>query len=193
MSQLFRQSLAGLKVLIAFTIILGLAYPLLVTGIGKIIAPGRADGSSLTVHGKVVGSSLIGQSFSGRQWFTGRPSAAGDGYDAMSSGGSNLAANSPELRQTIEHRRITIAKLNGVRPDQVPPDAVTASGSGLDPDISPAYAAIQVERVAKVRGLSATSVRDLVDEHTQGRTFGFLGEPRVNVLELNAALVQLHR
>ncbi|QDP97391.1 potassium-transporting ATPase subunit KdpC [Microlunatus elymi] len=188
MSQLLRQSLAGLKVLIAFTIVLGLAYPLLITGIGKVVAPGQADGSPITVQDKVVGSSLIGQPFGGKQWFWSRPSLAGDGYDSMSSGGSNLAANSPQLATTIQLRRAQIAKANRVRPDQVPPDAVTASGSGLDPDISPAYAAIQVGRVAAARGLSPAQVRELVAEHTQGRTLGFLGEPRVNVLELNAAL-----
>ena len=125
------------------------------------------------------------------EWFAGRPSAAGDGYDAMSSGGSNLAADSPELQQQIDERRTEIAAANGVDPAAVPADAVTASGSGLDPDISPAYALLQVNRVAAARGLPAQQVNDLVESHIQGRTLGFIGEERVNVLELNLALDQL--
>lgn len=192
MVQLFRQSLAGLKLLIILTVLLGALYPLAVTGIGTLVAHHQATGSPVVVDGKVVGSSLIGQQFTGTQWFWPRPSAAGDdGYDATSSGGSNLAAGSPELLQQVEQRRRQIARVNGVRPDQVPPDAVTASASGLDPHISPAYAAIQVDRVAAARGLDPAVVRRLVAEHTQGRTLGFLGEPRVNVLELNAALARL--
>lgn len=194
MTQLLRQSFAGLKLLIVFTIVLGVLYPLVVTGIGTLIAPHQAGGSVITVHGKVVGSSLLGQRFIGDRWFWPRPSAAGDdGYDATASGGSNLAANSPELVAQIRQRRLEIARADGVRADQVPPDAVTASGSGLDPHISPAYAAIQVGRVATARGLTPTRVRELISEHTQGRTLGFLGEPRVNVVELNLALAGVVR
>lgn len=191
MSQLIRQSLVGLKILIAFTIVLGLAYPLVITGIGRLVAPQQAAGSPAVVDGRPVGSTLIGQPFGSARWFWSRPSAAGGGYDPMSSGGSNLAANSSELRSQIQQRRARIARADGVRPDLVPADAVTASGSGLDPDISPAYAAIQVQRVARARWLPAATVRRLVAAHTQGRVLGFLGEPRVNVLELNEALQSL--
>jgi K+-transporting ATPase ATPase C chain len=191
MSAVIRQSLVGFKVLLLFTVLLGLGYPLLITGIGRLVAPDQATGSAVTLNDRRIGSALIGQPFSGDQWFWSRPSAAGNGYDARSSGGSNLAANSPELRRQIERRRALIAAADHVRPDQVPADAMTASGSGLDPDISPAYAAIQVDRVAGARRLPAATVRQLVADHTQGRAWGFLGEPRVNVLELNAALQQL--
>jgi K+-transporting ATPase ATPase C chain len=189
MSTLIRQSLVGLKIMIAFTVVLGLAYPLLITGVGRLVAPDQAAGSPVTVNGRQVGSASIGQPFSGDRWFWSRPSATG--YAGTASGGSNLAANSPQLRRQIEQRRIAIARADGVRPDQVPADAVTASGSGLDPDISPAYAAIQVDRVARARQLPAATVRQLVGDHTEGRVLGFLGEPRVNVLELNRALQRL--
>ena len=141
--------------------------------------------------GRVVGSALIGQSFRPTQWFQGRPSAAGTGYDAMSSGASNLAADNPELVSAVEQRRATIASQDGVAPALVPPDALTASGSGLDPDISPQYAAIQAARVAKARGLPVDVVRQVLAQHTRGRDLGFLGEPRVNVLEVNLALESL--
>jgi K+-transporting ATPase ATPase C chain len=190
MSTLIRQSVVGLKIMIVFTIVLGLAYPLLITGIGRLVAPHQAAGSPVVVDGRSVGSALIGQPFAGDRWFWSRPSAAGDGYDATASGGSNLAANSTELRRQIDRRRTAIARADGVRPQAVPADAVTASGSGLDPDISPAYAAIQVDRVARARQLPAAFVRHLVETHTTGRVLGFLGEPRVNVLELNLALQQ---
>jgi len=188
MSTLIRQSIVGLKIMIAFTIVLGLAYPLLITGLGRVIAPHQAAGSPVAADGRQVGSALIGQPFSSDRWFWSRPSAAGNGYDATASGGSNLAANSPVLRRQIQQRRAAVARADGVRPDQVPADAVTASGSGLDPDISPAYAAIQVDRVAHARQLPVAAVRQLVRTHTEGRVLGFLGEPRVNVLELNQAL-----
>ncbi len=139
----------------------------------------------------MVGSSSIGQQFDGPTWFHGRPSAAGDGYDAMSSGGSNLAADSPELLELVTERRAAIAAEDGVPPSAVPADAVTASASGLDPDISPAYAQLQVDRVAAARRLSVDQVRELVDAHTKGRILGFIGEERVNVLQLNLALQRL--
>jgi len=187
-----RQLLVALRLLLAMTVVLGIGYPAIVLGLGQLVAPAAANGSLITgPDGQVVGSSLIGQDFVGDEWFTGRPSAAGDGYDAMSSGGSNLAADSPELQQQINDRRTEIAAANGVDPATVPADAVTASGSGLDPDISPAYALLQVDRVAAVRGLPAQQVNDLVQLHIQGRTLGFIGEERVNVLELNLALAQL--
>jgi len=192
-----RQALVALRFLLAITVIVGIAYPLLILGIGQLATKGAANGSLVTDNtGTVVGSKLIGQRFDGpqinsAQWFAGRPSAAGDGYDAMSSGGSNLAADSPDLLDLVNQRRAQIAADDGVHPADVPLDAVTASGSGLDPDISPAYAEIQANRVAAARGLSAEQVRVLVQAHTQGRALGFIGEERVNVLELNLALQQL--
>jgi len=187
-----RQALVALRFLLAMIIILGIAYPLLVFGIGQLAANNSANGSLVADDsGTVVGSELIGQQFDGPDWFAGRPSAAGDGYDAMSSGGSNLAADSPDLLALVEQRRAQIAADNGVDPSEVPPDALTASASGLDPDISPAYAQLQVNRVATARGLSVDQVRDLVQAHTDGRALGFIGEERVNVLDLNLALERL--
>ncbi|WP_084614830.1 potassium-transporting ATPase subunit KdpC [Nakamurella lactea] len=186
-----RQLLIAVRVMVTLTVILGIAYPAVVLGIGRLM-PTASDGSWVKDSaGRVVGSALIGQQFEGDQWFIGRPSAAGDGYDAMSSGGSNLAANSPKLTAEIEQRRAEIAASNGVDPSQVPADAVTASASGLDPDISPAYAEIQVRRVATARHLSEVTVRQLVTDNTSGRSLGFLGEPRVNVLRVNLALEEL--
>lgn len=190
-SGLIRQSWAGLRVLLLFTVLLGVAYPLVVTGIAQVTLGDRADGSLVSHDGEVVGSSLIGQPFDGEEWFHPRPSAAGDGYDTLASSGSNLGPESAELLATVEERRAAVAEENGVDPAEVPPDAVTASGSGLDPHISPAYADLQVDRVAQARGLDPAEVQRLVDEHTQGRTLGFLGGERVNVLELNLALEDL--
>jgi potassium-transporting ATPase KdpC subunit len=181
-----RQTLAGLRVLLALTVVFGLAYPLLMTGVGQVVFHGQANGSLVRLQGKDVGSSLIGQEFTGDQWFHPRSSAGG--YDALASGGSNLGPNSPDLTKAVDAARAAIAKEDGVVPADVPPDAVTSSGSGLDPDISPAYADIQVARVAQARGLGVDRVQQLVDDHTQSRNLGFLGEPRVNVLELNLAL-----
>jgi len=183
---MLRQSLAGLALLLAFTVLFGLGYPLLMTGVGQVAFHDQANGSMVQVQGKDVGSSLIGQEFKGAQWFQSRSSAAS--YDALASGGTNLGPNSPDLLKAVEKARAKIALQNGVSPTEVPPDAVTSSGSGLDPHISPAYADLQVDRVAKARGMSAADVQQLVDAHTQGRILGFLGEPRVNVLELNLAL-----
>jgi K+-transporting ATPase ATPase C chain len=185
-----RQSVASLRVLVVLTVVVGLAYPLVVYGVGRLV-PGRADGSMLEVRGSVVGSTLIGQPFSGDEWFVPRPSAAGAGYDPRASGASNLGPNNPTLLATVEARVREVAQREGVDPSAVPADAVTASGSGLDPDISPAYAALQVPRVARARGLDEATVRRLVADATTGRDLGFLGEPRVNVLRLNAALALL--
>jgi K+-transporting ATPase ATPase C chain len=183
-----RQSLAGLRLLVAFTVVFGLGYPLLMTGVGQVAFHDQANGSMVQVAGKDVGSSLIGQEFKGAQWFHSRPSAAS--YDGLASGGTNLGPNSPELVKAIAAARAQIAKQDGVAPADVPPDAVTSSASGLDPDISPAYADIQVARVARERGMTTAEVQSLVDAHTQGRILGFLGEARVNVLELNLALAE---
>jgi K+-transporting ATPase ATPase C chain len=185
---LLRHSLAGLALLLAFTVVFGLGYPLLMTGVGQLAFPDQANGSLVQVDGRDVGSSLIGQDFTGDEWFHSRASAAA--YDALASGGTNLGPNSPVLLRAVRQARAQVARDNGVDPSRVPPDAVTTSASGLDPHISPAYADLQVARVARARGLSVALVQRLVDEHTQGRTLGFLGEPRVDVLELNVALAQ---
>lgn len=186
MPESVRQLLTALKTVLVLTVVLGVLYPLLVLGLGRLGLSHRADGSLITVDGQVVGSRLIGQAFDGDQWFQPRPSASD--YDAQASGGSNTGPNDPELVTAIAERRATIARRDGVPPAEVPADAVTASASGLDPFISPAYAELQVDRVARIRGVPADRVRLLVQQHTTGRTLGFLGEPRVNVVELNLAL-----
>jgi K+-transporting ATPase ATPase C chain len=183
----------SLRALLVLTLVLGVAYPFSVLVVGQLAFHDKANGSLLTVDGAVMGSRLIGQSFAGDEWFHSRPSAAGDGYDALASGASNLAATSEELLQLVEERRAEAEKANGTDPSLVPADALTASGSGLDPHISPEYAQQQVARVAAARGLDEMLVKLLVDEHTSGRWLGFLGEPTVNVLELNVALLELTR
>lgn len=192
--------LAGLRALLVLTVLSGVLYPLLITGVGAVAFPGRRDGSPVRLGGRVVGSSLLGQSFSGRggaplpQWFQPRPSAGG--YDAMNSGPSNLGPASRRLLRAVRARRTAVAAFDSVPghpvlPSGVPADAVTASGSGLDPDISPAYAREQVYRVARARHLPVALVRALVARFVQGRSLGFLGEPRVDVLQLNLALARL--
>ena len=184
-----RQTWAALRMLIVMTAVVGLAYPLAMTGLAQVAFPGRADGSIVEQDGNAVGSSLIGQSFDGNPgYFQSRPSAAGDGYDPMASSASNLGPEHPDLVAAIEERRQAAADLDGTDPDQVAPDALLASGSGLDPHISPAYAEQQVPRIARERDLSEAAVHQLVDENTTGRLLGFLGEPHVNVLLLNLAL-----
>ena len=188
--QLARLSLAGLRLLLVFTVVLGLAYPLAMVGLARLV-PGRADGSLISsagADGQVIGSRLIGQPFTGDGWFLPRPSVAGDGYDPMASGASNLGPNNADLAATIHDRIAQVAAREGVDVAAVPPDAVTASASGLDPDISPQYARLQVARVARARDLPVADVAALVEEHVRGRQLGFIGEPRVNVLELNLAL-----
>ena len=178
--------------LLLLTALVGLAYPLVMTGFAQVAFPGRADGSLVKQDGKVVGSKLIGQSFSGSpQYFQSRPSAAGDGYDPLASSASNLGPENKDLVKAIEDRRTAAAALDGTDPTAVAPDALLASASGLDAYISPLYAAQQVERVARERGLDAATVRNLVDRYTAGRVLGFLGEPGVNVLTLNLALDRL--
>jgi len=189
MTGLRRQLVPALVAFLAFTVLLGLLYPLAVTGIAQVVFPSRADGSLIERGGDVVGSRLIGQPFDGAEYFHPRPSAAGDGYDAMSSSASNLGPSNPELLQEIAARIREYRQGNGLSPTQpVPLDAVTASGSGLDPGISPANARLQAPRVARARGIPIEEVMALVRQHTDGRSLGFLGERRVNVLALNLAL-----
>lgn len=183
------------RAMLAFTLVLGLGYTLLITGIGQLVLPWQANGSPVTdSQGDVVGSALIGQSFTDAEgaplaeYFQSRPSAAGDGYDGGASSGSNWGPENDELIAAIEERRASISSLDGVEVDEIPADAVTASASGLDPHISPAYALLQAPRIAEARGIPESDVRTLVEQHIQQRDLGYLGEPRVNVLELNLAL-----
>lgn len=194
-----RQIGAALRALIILTAILGIAYPLVMTGFAQVMFHDKANGSLVTRNGdatsdarKAVGSELLGQNFDGRRWFHPRPSAAGDtGYDGLSSGASNLGPNSPELKRQIADRRAAIAKEDDVAPAAVPPDALTAGGSGLDPDISPAYARIQINRVAAANHLDRATVARLVRRNTAGRDAGFIGDPHVNVLRLNIGVEKL--
>lgn len=194
-ASLLRQHLAALRSLAVLTAILGLAYPLAVTAVGQAAFSDRADGSLVSQGGTVVGSSLLGQHFLDSddaplpEWFQSRPSAGG--YDPLASGASNLGPENAELVATIEDRRAEVAAFNGVGLETVPPDALTASGSGLDPHISPDNAYLQVRRVAAARDLDVTEVRRLVTDHVEGRDLGVIGAPKVNVLLLNLALDRL--
>jgi K+-transporting ATPase ATPase C chain len=193
---------AGLRALLVLTLVTGVIYPLVVTGIAQGLFPGKANGSEIRADGKVVGSSLIGQQGYSLDYFQPRP-ANGLGensintqYKLILSGATNLSADNDKLVKSVEEARVKVVEDNSsadhkVKPSQVPADAVTSSGSGLDPDISPAYADLQVHRVAERNGLTVAQVQKLVDDHTEGRTLGFIGEPRVNVLELNIALKDL--
>ncbi len=188
---LLKQIKISLITTVLFTVLCGLAYPLVVTGVGQVLFPGKANGSLIQKNGKVVGSELIGQPFSDPKYFWGRPSATSPyPYDAGSSSGSNLGPLNPALFDAVKKRISDLKGADSTNTQPIPADLVTASGSGLDPHISLAAAQYQLNRVAKARGMSAASVQALVDKDTEGRQFGFLGEPRVNVLELNLALDQ---
>ncbi|MBV9582686.1 MAG: potassium-transporting ATPase subunit KdpC [Chloroflexi bacterium] len=181
----------GVIITLVLTVVCGGVYPLVMTGLAQVLFANQANGTLVRDSGgNVVGSTLIAQNFTQPQYFHPRPSAAGsDGYDPTSSGASNLGPTNPMLQQTIADRASAYRQENGLSDDvPLPADAVTASASGLDPDISPANAQLQVARVGQARGLSNAQVQSLVDQHTQGRTLWILGEPRVNVLELNLAL-----
>ena len=179
----------ALILLIVLTVLTGVIYPAIVTGIAQLVFPRQANGSLIVKDGKVIGSALIGQPFDDPKYFWGRPSATSPfGYNAASSSGSNLSPTNPALIKGVQERVDALRAADPGNTAPVPVDLVTASGSGLDPHISPAAALYQVNRVAKARKLDPAAVRDLVERHTEGRQFGFLGEPRVNVLALNLAL-----
>ncbi|MER6692617.1 potassium-transporting ATPase subunit C [Streptomyces minutiscleroticus] len=205
---------AGLRALLVLTLVCGVVYPLVVTGIAQGLFPGRANGSEIEADGEVVGSSLIGQSYTlplkegqktpepDLKWFQGRPAnglgtnSVNTQYRLVLSGATNRSADDEELIQWVKDAKAAVIRDNSVggytvEPSEVPADAVTSSGSGLDPDISPQYAHLQVHRVAQRNGLPVEQVEQLVDAHTESRTLGFIGEPRVNVLELNIALKDL--
>ncbi|MFI8948974.1 potassium-transporting ATPase subunit C [Streptomyces sp. NPDC053750] len=205
---------AGLRALLVLTVVTGIVYPLVITGIAQGLFPGKANGSEIKADGRVVGSSLIGQSYNlplkkGQEtpepdlkWFQGRPqnglgtNSVNTQYELILSGATNRSADNAELVQWVKDAKAAVVKDNSVAgytvdPSDVPADAVTSSGSGLDPAISPQYADLQVHRVAERNGLPVARVQRLVDEHTESRTLGFIGEPRVNVLPLNIALREL--
>ncbi len=196
-SPLFRQTWTAIRALLILTVVLGLVYPLVITLVGQVALNNNANGQLVRVDGEVVGSAIIGQSFTDAdgaalpEWFQSRPSAAGAGYDGAASGGSNYGPENEDLIAAIGDRQSAIEDLDGVSVDQIPADAVTASGSGLDPHISPEYALLQVPRVAEARGLPEADVRALVEAHIQGPDLGYLGAPTVNVLLLNIALAEL--
>ena len=180
--------------LIVFTILTGIIYPLAVTGIAQLFFPAQANGSIILKDGKPVGSALIGQPFDHPKYFWGRPSATAlFPYNAAASSGSNLAQSNPALLEQAKGRIAALRDADPEAPESVPVDLVTASGSGLDPQISPATAAYQINRVARARGLDVAKVRTLVAHYTEGRQFGILGEPRVNVLKLNLALDEFQK
>ncbi len=184
----------AVKLTIVLTVLTGLIYPMAVLGLGHLLFPWQANGSLIVRDGKVVGSAIIGQNFASPRYLQGRPSAAGDkGYDASDSGGSNLGPTNEALIEAARRRLAAILKDNpGVTAAEVPVGAVTASGSGLDPEISPAYAGLQIARIAKARGISPAAIRRIILRSTRPRWLGIFGEPGVNVLKVNLALDDLH-
>jgi K+-transporting ATPase ATPase C chain len=184
---LSKQIYPAVAMMLILTVITGVIYPFLVTGLSQVLFKSQAHGSLIEKNGEIIGSRLIGQTFTKPGYFHSRPSAAGNGYDSMASGGTNLGPTNKKLLEgNVKGAVETLSKENPKAP--IPVDLVTSSGSGLDPHITPAAAEFQIERVALERGISPNELRQLVKEHTEGRQFGFLGEPRVNVLELNLAL-----
>jgi len=192
-----RQYWVAIRAMLIFTVVLGVGYTAVITGIGQLALPYQANGSAITVGDATVGSALLGQGFTDKkgaalpQWFQSRPSAAGTGYDASASSGSNYGPENSDLIAAVKERKAAIAELDGVAESSIPADALTASSSGLDPHISPGYALLQVERIARVRTLSVASVTKLVNDQIQAPDLGYLGESRVNVLELNLALAKM--
>ena len=181
----------AIVLLVLMTVLTGLIYPLAITGVAQFVFPHQANGSLVTVNGKTVGSELIGQNFTSDKYFRGRISASTPAYDAGNSSASNLGPTSKALRDRVKGDAAKLAAQNPGTP--IPVDLVTSSGSGLDPDITPAAALFQAPRMAKARGLAPDIVKKLVEDHIEGRLFGIIGEPHVNVLELNLALDQLSR
>jgi K+-transporting ATPase ATPase C chain len=188
---ILKQIYPAIAMTVVLTVLLGIIYPLVVTGLAQVMFPAKAGGSLIEKDGKVIGSSLIGQPFTGPGYFHSRPSAAGSGYDATASAGTNLGPTSQKLMDNVKTAAESLREENPGSP--IPIDMVTASASGLDPHITPAAAEFQVPRIAKERDMNAAEVRRLVREHTEGRQFGLLGEARVNVLELNLALDAVRR
>ena len=187
---MWRQIGPAFRITLVFTVLTGLIYPGVITALSRALFPNQADGSLIKVKGQVVGSSLVGQNFSKPQYFQPRPSAAGNGYDASASSGSNYGPTSQKLIDRVNASLQQFRKDNPGYSGPIPADLVTASGSGLDPDISPASAAAQADRVAKARHVSVQQVQQLIAEYTDGRTLGLFGDPHVNVLRLNLALDQ---
>jgi K+-transporting ATPase ATPase C chain len=185
---MWEQLLPAVRITLVLTVLTGMLYPALVTGIAQAIFHQQANGSLIEVNGKVIGSELIGQKFTKPEYFQGRPSAAGDGYDAANSGASNFGPTNQKLVDRIKADAEKFRKENPDFTGPIPADLLTASASGLDPHLSPASAAAQVARVAKARGVALAQIQDLVDHYTESRQLGILGEPRVNVLNLNLAL-----
>ena len=189
MNMVRKQIRPAIMMTIVFCVITGAVYPGVITGLAQLLFPRQANGSLVAVNGRIVGSALIGQTFTKPEYFHSRPSAAGNGYDATASSGTNKGPTDRKLADTLIAQAVDSAvKNDGAIKGRIPSDMVTSSASGLDPDISPANAYLQVARVARARGADAARVRALVDAHLQGRQFGFFGEPRVNVLLLNVAL-----